>query len=129
MTTETQAQAPSLEARMAGMEAQQEIIIELLRSQDANFRAMDAKSEAKFAEMNAKFEAKFAEMDAKSEAKFAEMNERMVRIEAQQEIIVELLKIYDAKFDAINHRLFIALVSLFTIIGAGVVTYVVNLLT
>ncbi len=44
MTTETQAQAaPSLDARMAGIEAQQEIIIELLKSYDAKFDAIGAR--------------------------------------------------------------------------------------
>ena len=53
MTTETQAQveaqaAPSLEARMAGIEGQQTLIIALMRSHDANIGVMDAKFEAKF---------------------------------------------------------------------------------
>lgn len=74
------------------------------------------------------------------------LEERMARIEAQQEIIIELLKNQDAKIDALdqkfdtkidtvnvridttNHRIFLAGLGLFTIVGAGVVTYVVNLL-
>ena len=69
--------------------------------------------------------------------------ERLARIEAQQEIIIELLKDHSAKFDimnsridatnsridALNHRIFLAGLGLFTIVGAGVAAYIVNLLT
>lgn len=64
------------------------------------------------------------------------VEERMARIEAQQEIIIELLRDHNAKFDtindrfdALNHRIFIAIIALFGTIGAGVAAYIVNLLT
>lgn len=70
------------------------------------------------------------------------IEERMARIEAQQEIIIQLLRDSNAKFDmidkkfdqmnaridTINHRIFLAGLGLFTIVGAGVATYIVNLL-
>lgn len=70
------------------------------------------------------------------------IEERMARIEAQQEIIIDLLKAHNARFDRIdekfdevhrridttNHRIFLAGLGLFTIVGAGVATYIVNLI-
>ncbi|MXY46956.1 MAG: hypothetical protein F4Y44_08230 [Chloroflexi bacterium] len=75
------------------------------------------------------------------------VEERMARIEAQQEIIIELLRDhnekfdaintkfdaindrFDTKFDALNHRIFLAGIGIFSIVGAGVVAYIVNLLS
>ena len=64
------------------------------------------------------------------------VEERLARIEAQQEIIIELLRDHSTKFDTVNsridttnHRIFLAGLGLFTIVGAGVAAYIVNLLT
>lgn len=75
--------------------------------------------------------------------------ERMARIEAQQEIIIELLRDHNTRFDridekfdrmdekfdevhrridAVNQRMFFAGLGLFTIVGTGVATYIVNLI-
>ena len=70
------------------------------------------------------------------------VEERMACIEAQQEIIIELLRDHnswfdriDEKFDevhrridAVNQRLFFAGLGLFTIVGTSVATYIVNLI-
>lgn len=106
MTTETETQEIpplSIDARMARIEAQQEIIIELLKSYHAKLDAMDAKIDG----LDAKFDAKIDGLDAKFDAKIDGVNQRI---------------------DTTNHRIFMAGLALFTIIGAGVVTYVVNLL-
>ena len=94
MTTETQAQTPTqtppqpstAEERMARIEAQQEIIIELLRDHNTKIDALDKKFDTKIDTVN-------------------------------------------SRIDTTNHRIFLAGLGLFTIVGAGVVTYVVNLLT
>ena len=71
------------------------------------------------------------------------VEERMARIEAQQEIIIELLREHNARFDAVdrkfdttnaridalNHRIFLAGIGIFSIVGAGVAAYIVNLLS
>ena len=97
MTTEvpTTSSPSSIEERMARIEAQQEIIIELLRDHNARFDRIDEKFD--------RVDEKFDRMDEK----FDEMN---------------------ARIDAVNHRIFLAGLGLFTIVGAGVVTYVVNLI-
>ena len=60
MTTETQAQSEvpplSMDARMARIEAQQEIIIELLKGQDAKIDALDRKFDAKIDAVNARID-------------------------------------------------------------------------
>ncbi len=63
------------------------------------------------------------------EERMTQMEIRMARIDGQQEIIIALLKSQDAKLEAMNQRLFIGLASLLATIGAGVITYVVTLLT
>ena len=78
---------------MARIEAQQEIIIELLRDHNAKFDAINAK----FDSINAKFD---------------NINDR-----------------FDTKFDALNHRIFLAGIGIFSIVGAGVAAYIVNLLS
>ena len=97
MTTESPptATSPSLEERMARIEAQQEIIIQLLRDNNARFDRIDAKFDI--------VDAKFDRIDAR----FDQMT---------------------ARIDTINHRIFLAGLGLFTIVGAGVVSYVVNLI-
>lgn len=105
MTTETQPQteeAPplSMDARMARMEAQQEIIIDLLRSQNARLDAMEAKFDVKIDALDKKF-------DVKIDEKIGEVN---------------------ARIDTMSNRLFLTGLGVITIVGAGVVTYVVNLL-
>ena len=87
----------SIEERMARIEANQEILIELMRDQSARMDAMDKK-----------FDAKLDAMDKKFDAKFDATNSRI---------------------DALNHRIFLAGLGLFTIVGAGVAAYIVNLLT
>ena len=57
------------------------------------------------------------------------VEERLARLEAQQEIIIELLRDQSARIDALNHRIFLAGIGIFTIVGAGVAAYIVNLLT
>ena len=52
----------------------------------------------------------------------------MARMEAQQEMIIELLMRLDSKVDSLNNRLFYAAMGLLTIAGAGLVTYLVNTL-
>ena len=81
---------PSIEERMARIEAQQEIIIELLRDHNASFDRIDEK---------------FDRMDEK----FDQMT-------------------VNRRIDTVNHRIFLAGLGLFTIVGAGVATYIVNLL-
>ncbi|MCY3543069.1 MAG: hypothetical protein OXH22_03360 [Chloroflexi bacterium] len=94
MTTEAPTTNPySVEERMARIEAQQEIIIELLRDHNAKFDAINAK----FDSINAKFD---------------NINDR-----------------FDTKFDALNHRIFLAGIGIFSIVGAGVAAYIVNLLS
>ena len=89
MTTEAQKTYPSSgEERMARIEAQQEIIIELLRDHNSRFDRIDEK---------------FDRMDEK----FDEVHTRI---------------------DAVNQRLFFAGLGLFTIVGTGVATYIVNLI-
>ena len=97
MTTEapTSPAAPSSEERMARIEAQQEIIIELLRDHNARFDRIDEKFD--------RIDDKFDRIDEKFDA-------------------------MALRIDTINHRIFLAGLGLFTIVGAGVVTYVVNLL-
>ena len=97
MTTEAPpaASAPSLEERMARIEAQQEIIIELLRDNNARFDRIDEK--------------------------FDRMDEKFERIDEKFDAMT-------LRIDTINHRIFLAGLGMFTIVGAGVVTYVVNLL-
>ena len=71
------------------------------------------------------------------------VEERLARIEAQQEIIIELLREHNTRFDAVdrkfdttnaridalNHRIFLAGIGIFSIVGAGVAAYIVNLLS
>lgn len=114
MTTETQAQTqtppqPSTaEERMARIEAQQEIIIELLKGQDVKIDALDKKFDTKIDALDKKFDTKIDALDKKFDTKIDTVNSRI---------------------DTTNHRIFLAGLGLFTIVGAGVVTYVVNLLT
>ncbi len=100
MTTETQIESAefplSMGERMARIEAQQEIIIELLKSQDAKIDALDHKVDTKIDALDHKIDTK---IDA-----------------------------VNARIDATNHRIFMAGLGLFTIVGAGVAAYVVNLL-
>ena len=98
----------SIEERMARIEANQEILIELMRDQSARMDAMDNKFDAKLDAMDKKFDAKLDAMDKKFDAKFDATNSRI---------------------DALNHRIFLAGLGLFTIVGAGVAAYIVNLLT
>ena len=104
MTTEapTSPAAPSSEERMARIEAQQEIIIELLRDHNARFDRMDEK--------------------------FDRMDDKFDRIDEKFDRIDEKFDAMALRIDTINHRIFLAGLGLFTIVGAGVVTYVVNLL-
>ena len=95
--TQTPPQPSTAEERMARIEAQQEIIIELLKGQDVKIDALDKK-----------FDTKIDALDKKFDTKIDTVNSRI---------------------DTTNHRIFLAGLGLFTIVGAGVVTYVVNLLT
>ena len=79
------------------------------------------------------------------------IEERMARVEAQQEILIELMrdqsarmdamdkkfdakldamdKKFDAKLDAVNHSIFLVGLGVITLLGGGVAAYIVNLLT
>ena len=101
MTTEAPTTNPySAEERMARIEAQQEIIIELLRDHNAKFDAINAKFDA----INARFDG---------------VNDRFDAVNGR----------FDTKFDALNHRIFLAGIGIFSIVGAGVAAYIVNLLS
>ena len=96
MTTEAPTIHPSSsEERMARIEAQQEIIIELLRDHNTRFDRIDEKFD--------RIDEKFDRMDEK----FDEVHRRI---------------------DAVNQRMFFAGLGLFTIVGTGVATYIVNLI-
>ena len=122
MTTETrtptesppqqQQLSASAEERLARIEAQQEIIIELLKNQDIKIDALDRKIDTKIDALDQKFDAKIDVLDKKFDAKIDALDKK-----------------FDAKIDTINHRIFFAGLGLFTIVGAGVAAYIVNLLT
>ena len=125
MTTETrtptesppqqQPLSSSAEERLARIEAQQEIIIELLKGQDLKIDALDRKFDAKIDALDKKFDAKIDALDKKSDAKIDTVNSRIDTL--------------GLRIDALNHRIFLAGLGLFTIVGAGVAAYIVNLLT
>ena len=133
MTTETrtptesppqqQPLSSSAEERLARIEAQQEIIIELLKNQDIKIDALDRKIDTKIDALDQKFDAKIDVLDKKFDAKIDALDKKFdAKIDA-------LDKKFDAKIDTINHRIFFAGLGLFTIVGAGVAAYIVNLLT
>ncbi|MCY3543068.1 MAG: hypothetical protein OXH22_03355 [Chloroflexi bacterium] len=116
MTTEAPTTNPySVEERMARIEAQQEIIIELLRDHNAKFDAINDRFDA----LDRKFDAKIDALDKKYEAKFDAINAKFDSINDR----------FDAKFDALNHHIFLAGIGIFTIVGGGVAAYIVSLLT
>ncbi|MDE2687659.1 MAG: hypothetical protein OXI16_09225 [Chloroflexota bacterium] len=123
MTTEAPTTNPySVEERMARMEAQQEIIIELLRDRNAKFDAINDRFDA----LDRKFDAKIDALDKKYEAKFDAINAKFDSINAKFDSINDR---FDAKFDALNHHIFLAGIGIFTIVGGGVAAYIVSLLT
>ena len=100
MTTEAPTTNPSSsEERMARIEAQQEIIIDLLRDHNTKFDRIDER---------------FDMLDQKFDARIDGVN---ARIDAT-----------NTRIDAVNQRLFFAGLALFTIVGTGVATYIVNLI-
>ena len=131
MTTETrtptesppQQLSSSAEERLARIEAQQEIIIELLKNQDIKIDALDRKIDTKIDALDQKFDAKIDVLDKKFDAKIDALDKKF---DAKIDV---LDKKFDAKIDTINHRIFLAGLGLFTIVGAGVAAYIVNLLT
>ncbi|MDE2687658.1 MAG: hypothetical protein OXI16_09220 [Chloroflexota bacterium] len=116
MTTEAPTTNPySVEERMARMEAQQELLIELLRDNNellrennAKIDVLDKKFDTKIDVLDKKFDAKIDALDKKFDAKFDTTNNRI---------------------DAVNHRIFLAGIGIFTIVGGGVAAYIVSLLT
>ena len=123
-TTQAPAQTPppspsSTEERLARIEAQQEIIIELLRDHNARFDMLDQKIDTKIDVLDKKFDAKIDVLDKKFDAKIDTLDKK----------IDEKFDAVNHRIDAVNHRIFIAGLGLFTIVGAGVATYIVNLLT
>ena len=93
MTTEAPTTySSSIEERMARIEAQQEITIELLRDHNTRFDRIDEK---------------FDRIDEKIDTKIDAVN---------------------ARIDTTNHRIFLTGLGLFTIVGTGVATYIVNLI-
>lgn len=100
MTTEAPTTYSSpIEERMARIEAQQEIIIELLRDHNTRFDRIDEKFD--------RIDEKFDRIDEKIDTKIDAVN---------------------ARIDTTNHRIFLAGLGLFTIVGTGVATYIVNLI-
>ena len=151
MTTETrtptesppqqQPLSSSAEERLARIEAQQEIIIELLKGQDLKIDALDRKFDTKIDVLDMKFDAKLDALDKKFDTKIDALDKKFdvklddldKKVDAK---IDDLDKKVDAKIDTlglridtINHRIFLAGLGLFTIVGAGVAAYIVNLLT
>ena len=130
MTTEAPTTNPySVEERMARIEAQQEIIIELLRDHSGKFDSINAKFDSindRFDALDRKFDAKIDALDKKYEAKFDAINAKFDIINAKFDASNDR---FDAKFDALNHRIFLAGIGIFSIVGAGVAAYIVNLLS
>ena len=104
MTTEAPpaAPSPSIEERMARIEAQQEIIIELLQAHNTRFERIDEK--------------------------FDRMDEKFDRIDERFDRMDEKFDEVHRRIDAVNQRMFFAGLGLFTIVGTGVATYIVNLI-
>ena len=122
MTTEIQTQteeAPvSVGARMARIEAQQEIIIDLLRSQNARLDTMDLKIDG----LDKKFDAKIDGLDKKFDAKIDGLDKKFdAKID---EVVGEV----NTRINTMSNRLFMTGLGVLTIVGAGVVTYIVNLI-
>lgn len=111
MTTEAPpaAPSPSIEERMARIEAQQEIIIELLQAHNTRFERIDEK---------------FDRMDEK----FDRIDERFDRMDEKFDRMDEKFDEVHRRIDAVNQRMFFAGLGLFTIVGTGVATYIVNLI-
>lgn len=127
MTTETQTQteeAPplSMDARLARMEAQQEIIIELLRGQNARLDSMESKFDTKIDALDKKFDVKIDAIEAKFDTKTDALDKKF---DAK---IDEKTSEVNVRIDKMNNRLFMTGLGVITIVGAGVVTYVVSLL-
>ena len=130
-TTQAPAQTPppspsSTEERLARIEAQQEIIIELLRAHNAKFDRIDDR----FDMLEYKFDAKIDALDKKFDAKIDALDKKFdAKIDALDKKFDAKIDTVNTRIDTINHRIFIAGLGLFTIVGAGVAIYIANLLT
>ena len=93
VTTNEEQQVEAVEARtvgerMAAVEAQQELLIEVVRENgrrsDENYRALDAKIDSKIDALDVKFDAKIDALDPKFDAKIdalgARVNARIDRL-------------------------------------------------
>lgn len=119
MTIEAPTTNPySVEERMARIEAQQELIIELLRNHNEMMREQSAKIDA----LDKKFDAKFDAINAKFDT-------AKPRIGTTKPRTATFISIAKPRFYTTYDRIFFAVVVLSSLLGSFLAVQIVNLFT